>query len=175
MSVFFTSRKTGFKSWLNTSSIPPRHLVVCRDSSAVSYRFLTASRYLVDRSRKLLPPRLLLDTWWIDRAFALGFDELFLDTSAIDDLFLIPPSIASLIPLDTCIYRALLRVYIFISLRSDSHFFNLSQSVHICSSPKHHLSYSKPLPLCFFKLFQVFSSLGKFLISHSSCISCFET
>ena len=26
-----------------------------------------------------------------------------------------------------------------------------------------------------FKLFQGFSSLGKLLISHSSCISCFET
>ena len=157
MSVFFTSRKTGFKSWLNTSSIPPRHLAICWDSSAVSYRFpdsfsipggliekalasSIASRHLVNRSS------FCSWIWWV-------VPRYLLDTSAIDDLFLIPPSIASLIPLDTCIYRALLRVYIFISSRSDSHFFNLSQFVHIYLSPKHHLSHSKPLPLCFFKIF----------------------
>ena len=80
--------------------------------------FLIASRYLVDRSRKLLPPRQLLDTWWIDRASVLGSDELFLDTSSIPQLLmaisLIPSQIAISIPLDTCIYRALLRIYIFV-------------------------------------------------------------
>ena len=37
MSVFFVSRKTGFKSWLNTSLIPLRYLAVCQASSAFSY------------------------------------------------------------------------------------------------------------------------------------------
>ena len=59
MSVFFTSRKTGFKSWLDTSSIP------CYLSSFSSFFLNTIStppRYLVDRSRKLLSPRQLLDS-----------------------------------------------------------------------------------------------------------------
>ena len=51
-----------------------------------------ASRHLVDRSRKFLPPQQLLDSWWIDRAFVLASDGLFLDTSSIlvsvDDHFL---------------------------------------------------------------------------------------
>ena len=38
MSVFFSFRKTGFKSWLDTSLIPPQYLAVCRASSAFSYR-----------------------------------------------------------------------------------------------------------------------------------------
>ena len=61
---------------------------------------------------------------------------------------------------------------------SGSHFFNLSRSVHTCSSPKHLLSHSKPLPKWFFKFFQAFSSfpsLGKILISFIYIHSCFET
>ena len=38
MSVFFSSWKTVFKKWLDTSSIPPRHLAICRASQAFSYR-----------------------------------------------------------------------------------------------------------------------------------------
>ena len=140
---------------LKAGSTPPRYLLNTLLSVEILQlfliAFLIASRYLVDRSRKLLPPRQLLDTWWIDRAFALGFDELFLDTYSIPQLSTtfssIPPSIASSILLDSYIYRALLRVYIFTSSRSNSHFFDLSRSVRTCSSPKHHLSHSKPLPL----------------------------
>ena len=133
---------------LKAGSTSPRYLLDTLLSVELLQLFLiafpTASRYLVDRSRKLQPLRQLLDTQWIDRASVLGSDELFLDTSAIDDLFL-DTSLDSF--LDTCIYRALLRVYIFISSRSDSHFFDLSRSVRTCSSPKHYLSHSKPLPL----------------------------
>ena len=95
----------------------------------------------------------------------LAFDDHFLDTYL--DSFL-----------DTSRHLHLLSfiegLYI-LSLRSVSHFFNLSRSVCTCSSPKHSLSHSKPLPLWFFMLFQDSSSLGKFPISYSSCISCFET
>ena len=144
MFVFFTSRKIVLKSWLDTSSTP------CCLS-----RFFNCF---------LLLSRQLLDTWWIDRESSCLLDSfstpggsielLFLDLmscSSIPQLLatfsLIPHSIASSIPLDTCIYQALLRVYIFIYSRSDSHFFDLSRSVRTCSSPKHHLSHSKPLPL----------------------------
>ena len=112
----------------------------------------------------VLLSRQLLDAWWIDRESSCLFDSFSTLGGSIELLFLdlmscssirqlsttfssIPPSIASSIPLDTCIYRALLRVYIFISSQSDSHFFDLSRSIRTCSSPKHHLSHSKPLPL----------------------------
>ena len=107
MFVFFHSRKTGFKKWLDTSSIP---CCLLRFFSC----FLSLSRQL-------------LDTWWIDRESSClldsfstpgGSDELFLDTCLIPQLSTtissIPTLIASSIPLNTCIYRALLRVYIFI-------------------------------------------------------------
>ena len=86
----------------------------------------TASRYLVDRSRKLLPPRQLLDSWWIDLASILAFDGLFLDTSStlvsIEDHF---PDTFLDSYLDTSRYLHLLSftedLYIH-SSRSDSHF-----------------------------------------------------
>ena len=134
MSVFFTSRKTGFKSWLDTSS------TLCYLSSFFIC-FLSLSL-------------LLLDTWWIDREGSCLLDNfstsggtiklLFLDLmsySSIPQLSttfsLIPPSIASSIPLDTCIYRALLRTYIFI-LRNPILIFsislNLSVPVHLLNT-----------------------------------------
>ena len=124
--------------------------------------FPTASRYLVDRSRKLLPPRYLLDRGWIDRDSVLAFDGFFLDTSSIpvfvDDHFL-----------DTCLdtfqYLHLSSftddLYVH-SLWSGSHFFDLSQFVRTYSSPKHYLSHYKPCPLWFFKLFQNFLLLVSF-------------
>ena len=108
--------------------------------------FLIASRYLVDRSRKLLPPRQLLDTWWIDRASVLESDEFFLNTFSIPQLSTTISSIltliASLIPLDTCIYRDLLRVYIFL-------LFDLSAPVHLPNT----LSLTPNLFLCDFSSF----------------------
>ena len=52
------------------------------------------------------------------------------------------------------------------SLRSGSHFFDLSRPVHDCSSPKHYLSHSKRFPQWFFKLFQVFLRLVCFYAFH---------
>ena len=175
----FHSRKTDFKKWLDTSSIPPWHLAICRDSSAVSYRFLDsssipsgsiekalissiASRHLVDRSSFCswiwrIAPRYLLDTLAVEDHFLDTYFDSFLDTSR--HLYL----------------STFTKGLYILSSRSDSHFFDLSRFVRTCSSLKHSLSHSKPLPLWFFKLFQDSSSLGKFLISHSSCISCFET
>ena len=109
--LFFTSRKTGFKSQLGTSSIP------CCLSSFFSC-FLSHSRQL-------------LNTWWIDRESSCLLNSFSTPGGSIELLFLvlmscssipqlsmtfssIPPSIVVSIPLDTCIYRALLRIYIFV-------------------------------------------------------------
>ena len=133
--------------------------------------------------------RQLLNTWWIDRESSCVLDSFLTLGGSIELLFLdlmscssipqlsttissILTSIASSIPLDTCIYRALLKVYIFI-LRDP--ILISSICLHLFISQTLSLSHSKPLPLWFFKFFQNFSSLVKFLISHSSCISWFET
>ena len=111
--------------------------------------------------------RQLLNTWWIDRESSCVLDSfstlggsielLFLDLmscSSIPQLSMtissIPTSIASSIPLDTCIYRALLKVYIFI-LRDPI----------LISSICLHLFISQTLSLSLqtssFVIFQVFS------------------
>ena len=115
----------------------------------------------------LLLSRQLLNTWWIDRESSCVLDSfstlggsielLFLDLmscSSIPQLSMtissIPTSIASSIPLDTCIYRALLKVYIFI-LRDPI----------LISSICRHLFISQTLSLSLqtssFVIFQVFS------------------
>ena len=100
----------------------------------------------------------------VDRSSFCSWNWFFvtrylLDTSAIDDR-LLDTSLDSF--LDTSRYlscRVLLKVLFKPPLRSFSHFFDLSQSVHACSSPKHSLFHSQPLPHGFFKPFQVFPHL----------------
>ena len=149
----FHSRKTGFKKWFDTSSIPPWHLAVCRDSSAISYRFpdsssilggsiekapasSIASRHLVDRSS------FCSWIWWV-------VPRYLLDTSAVDDHFL-NTYLESF--LDTCIYRALLRVYIY-----------FPHDPFLISSICPHLFISQTLSLSLqtssFMIFQTFSRL----------------
>ena len=145
MFVFFTIRKTGFKSWLDTSSIP------CCLSTFFSF-FLLQSRQL-------------LDTWWIDRESSCFLNSSSTPGGSIELLFLdllscssipqlsttissIPTSIASLTPFDTCIYRALLRVYIYLlrdPILISSISLDLSTPVHLPNTLS--LSHSKPLPL----------------------------
>ena len=175
MFVFFTLEKLVLKS----GSTPPRYLAIYRASQAFSYRnpntslipggsikkapaSSIVSRHLVDRSSFCswiwcVVPRYLLDTSAVDDHFLDTYLDSFLDTSR-------HLSLSSFIE----------GLYI-LSSQFDSHFFDLSRSVCTCSSPKHSLFHSKPLPLWFFKLFQDSSSLGKFLISYSSYISSFET
>ena len=144
MSMFFTSRKTDFKSWLDTSSIPHRHLAVCRASSAISYRFPNSSCLLDSFST----PGGLIELLFLNLMSCSSIPQLLTTFS------LTPPSITSSIPLDTCIYRALLRVYIFTSLRSDSHFFDLSICLLLFISQTPSLS----LQTSSFVIFQAFSS-----------------
>ena len=68
MFVFFTSWKTGFKSWLDTSSTP------CCLSSFFSC-FLSLSRQL-------------LDTWWIDRESSCLLDSFSTPGGSMKLLFL---------------------------------------------------------------------------------------
>ena len=172
--MFFTSRKTVLKSWLDTSSTPPQYLAICRASQAF---FLMQSRHL-------------LDTWWIDWESSCLLDSSSTPGGSIELLFLnltlccsipqlsktrspTPTSTASSIPPDTSAVEHYWRVYIFLNRdrylnyrallkglyisqsQFFSHFFDLSQSVRDCSSPKHSPFHSKPLPQEFFKLFQV--------------------
>ena len=130
----FHSRKTCFKKWLDT----------LLSVELLKFFFITIPTtpwYLVDRSRKLMPPRQLLNTWWIDQASVLGSDVFFLDTCLIYQLSTtissIPTSIASSTPFNTCIYWALLRVYIYFLcdlFLISSIFLDLSAPVHLPNS-----------------------------------------
>ena len=135
---------------LDTSSI---HWYLSSFSNLFLNAISTPPRYLVDRSRKLLPPRQLLDTWWIDWASILETDSLLLDTSAVNDHFL-NTSLDSF--LETSRYlscRALLKVLFKPPLRSFSHFFDLSAPIHLLNT----LSFTPNLFLkfssSFFKFF----------------------
>ena len=162
MFVFFSSRKTMLKSWLDTSSIAS-YL-----SSFLSLFLIAipiAPLYLVDRSRMLLPPRQLLDTQWIDRASVLGSDSLLIDTCSIPQLsttiFSISTSIDSSIPLNTCIYRDLLRVYIF-SLRD---LFLISSISLDLFSPVHLPNTLSFTPSLFLEIFHAFFKIFLLLVS----------
>ena len=165
MFVFFTIRKTGFKSWLDTFSIP------CCLSTFFSF-FLSQSRQL-------------LDTWWIDRESSCFLNSSSTPGGSIELLFLdllscssipqlsttissIPTSIASSIPASNELYWGF--IYTFFAIQ-----FSFLQSLSICP----HLFISQTLSLSLqtssFVIFQDYSSLGKFLIFYSSWISCFET
>ena len=128
ISVFFTSRKTVLKNWLDTSSTPPRYHAICRASQAF---FLTQSRHLLDTWWIDRENSCLLDTWWIDRASVLESDSLFLDTSTVDDQIL-DTYLNSF--LDTSAVEHYWRIYIFLlcdpSLIS-SIFLDMSVIVHL--------------------------------------------
>ena len=159
MSVFFSSRKTILKSWLDTSLTPSRYLAICWASQAF---FLTQSRHL-------------LDTWWIDRASVLGSDSLLLDTSAIDKHFLDTYLDSFLNTSRHLICRALLKVLFKPprAIRSSLH--SIFLLIDLCFLSQTLSSHSNLNPQRFLEAFSRFSSLGKLLIFHSSCISCFET
>ena len=146
MFVFFSSQKTGFKMWLDTSSIP---CYLSSNSSLFLIAIPIAPRYLVDRSSFcswiwFLVARYFLDTSVVDDHFLDTYLDNFLDTSQ-----------------HLRLSRLTEGLYI-LSLRSISHFFDLSQSVRVCSSPKHSLFTPNLFLWDFFKLFQVFLHLVSF-------------
>ena len=179
MSVFFFSRKTGFKKWLDTSSIPPQHFAICRAFQAFLYRnpdsssipsgsfkkaptSSIASRHLVDQSSFyswiwFLIARYLLDTSAVDKHFLDTYLNSFLDTSRY------------------LICRALLKVLFKPPRAIRFSFHSISLSIALCFLSLTLSSHSNLNPQRFLQDFSRFFSLGKLLISHSSCISCFET
>ena len=160
MFVFFTSRKTAFKSWLDTSSI----------ASYLS-RFLS---FFLSQSRQHL------DTWWIDRDWVCILDSFSTPGGSIELLFLILMCCSSIPPrhlncrrafpwhlldryLDTYICRDLLAALCKSPVRSGTHFLrSLSFDTFLFSLPKHSYLIPNLVPQGFFKLFQVFLYLVSF-------------
>ena len=152
MFVFFTIRKTGFKSWLDTSSKP------CFLSSFFSF-FLSQSRQL-------------LDTWWIDRESSCFLNSSSTPGGSIELLFLdllscslipqlsttissIPTSIASSIPASNELYWGF--IYTFFAIQ-----FSFLQSLSICP----HLFISQTLSLSLqTSSFVIFQAFSRFFIS----------
>ena len=156
ISVFFTSRKTVLKSWLDTSSIP---FYLSSFSSILLKRNLNTS-LIPGGSIKKAPASSIAPWHLLDRSsFCYESDSLFLDsfldTLAIENQFLDAYLNRSL---DTsrylylsrftnCLYKA--------SVWFGIHFSSISLLILLCFSPKTLSSYSKPLPQAFFKIFQV--------------------
>ena len=151
--VFFTLEKLVFKKWLDTSSIPPQHLAVCRDSSAVSYRFPNSSSIPGGSIEKALASsiasRHLVDRlsfcswiWWV-------VPQYLLNTSVVDDHFL-DTYLDSFLDTSRQLHLSSFTEGLYIlSSRSVSHFFDLSTLVHLPNT----LSLTPNLFLCDFSSF----------------------
>ena len=179
MSVFFTLEKLVLKN----GSTPPRYLLdtllsvkllkpfsCCNpDSSSIPGGSIEnapapsiASRHLVDRSSFyswiwFLVARYLLDTSAIDNHFLDTNFDSFLDTSRY------------------LICRALLKVLFKPPRAIRFSFHSISLSIALCFPSQTLSSHSNLNPQRFLQDFSRFSSLGKHLISYSSCISCVES
>ena len=121
-----------------------------------------ASRHLVDRSSFcswiwFLVARYLLDTSAVDKHFLDTYLDSLLNTSRY------------------LIYRALLKVLFKPPRAIRFSFHSISLSIVLCFLSQTFSSHSNLNPQRFLQAFSRFSSLGKLIISHSSCISCFET
>ena len=160
ISVFFTSRKTVLKSWLDTSSTSPRYLAICRASQAIFFKCNLDTSSIPGGSIEKAPASSIAPWHLVDRSSFCSWIWFFvtwylLDTSNVDDQFL-DTYLNSF--LDTSRYlscRALLKGLYILPSWFFSHFFDLSRSVRDCSSPKHSHFHSKLVPQGFFKLFQV--------------------
>ena len=156
------------KLFWKAGSTPPRYLAICRTSQTF---FLLQSWHL-------------LNTWWIDQESSCLLDSSSIPSGSIELLFLdlIPccsiPQLSTTIfstptstPLETSSVEHYWRVYIYFLVWSISYFFDLSVPVHLSNT----LISLQSCSSRFLQAFSSFSTLGKLLISHSSCISCFET
>ena len=152
--VFFTSRKTVLKSWLDTSSIP------CYLSSFLSF-FLNAIStppwYLVDRSRKL-PAYSIAPRHLVDRSSFWSWIWFFVAR------YLSIPQLSSIT--EGSIYSSFAILLSFL------------RSLSICPQLFISQTLSFSLQTSSSRILQAFSSfslLGKLLILSHSCISCFKT
>ena len=151
----FHSWKTGFKMWLDTSSIPPRHLAICWASQAFSYRNPNSFSIPGGSIEKALASSIaswhLVDwssfyswIWWIIARYLL-------DTSAVDKHFL-----------DTSFVELYWVFYLSLLVRSEPHFTRYPSRLLSVFSPK--LSHLTPISILkgLFKLFQYFLLLVSF-------------
>ena len=153
--VFFTSRKTILKSWLDTSSIP----CYLSSFSCIFLKLNLDTFSILGGSIEKAPassiaPRHLLD--W--SSFCSESDSLllnsFLDTLAIEnqildtylDKYLDTSRYLHLLRFTSCLYKSF--------VRSRFHFSSISLLILLCFSPKTISSYSKLVPQGFFKLFK---------------------
>ena len=163
MFLFFSSRKTVFKSLLDTSSTPGYLLSF---QACFSYRNLDTSSTSGGSIEKVFVSsiasrqlgrliELLCLIWWVVPR------HLLLSTT----IFSTPSSTACLIPLDTYICRNLLMAYLISSCDPQLIFVNLSLDTSVFSLPN--LSHSlQSSSWRFLQAFSRFFSLGKLLISH---------
>ena len=139
----------------NSSSIPD-------GSFENALASLIVSQHLVDRSSfyswiLCIVARYLLDTLAVNMHFLDTYLDNFLDTSRY------------------LICRALLKVLFKPPRAIWYSFHSISLSIALCFLSQTLSSHSNLNPQRFLQAFSRFSSLSKLLISHSSCISCFET
>ena len=172
----FSLLEKWFLSYLNTSSISPRHLAICRALMLCSYRNL-------DRSST---------TRWIDRESSWTFDSLSTASGLIELLFLCLCFVSRHL-LDSCICRRCVSRHI--SWQMSRHLstplsvenywgsiyrffaiwfsFPRSLSIYLCLFTSRTLSSpSKPSTHVIFGLSLLQITWYMFLFSHFSCISC---
>ena len=140
----------------------------------------------------ILQSQQLLDTWWIDREISYLHDSFSTPGGSIELLFLDLMNYCSI--LARClscrqafsrhlprqlpqhlICRALLSVLFKPPRVIRTSFHSISLLIALCFLSQTLSSHSNLNPQRFLEAFSRFSSLGKLLIFHSSCISCFET
>ena len=132
---------------LKVGSTPPRYLAVCRPSSAFSYRNLD-NFLILGGSIEKAPASSIALRHLVDRSSFCSWI-----------CWVVPRYLSCRRPFPRYLHLTSFTEGLYIpSSRSNSHFFNLSRSVRTCSSPKHSLSHSKPLPLWFFKIIHLLVS-----------------
>ena len=139
----FSLLKKQFLSNLDTSSIPPRHLAICWALKVFSYRNLDRST-IAGGSIEKVPRPSIASRQLVDRSsFSSCVFALFLDTFstvASVDLVFLDTFLNKWLDTSRHLYLSRITENLYIgSLRSGSHFLDLSQSVRTCSSPKHSL------------------------------------
>ena len=167
------------KLFLKASSTPPRHLLDTWLSVELPNFFLSQSRHL-------------LDTWWIDRESSYPFDSFLTPSGSIKPhllclMFLYLDTFSTPISVDGQILNTWLNTL----LDTFRHLYLLSFTKVLYILPHaiwtsflskalflHLPNTLISLPIFSLRFLQAFwrvSSLGMLLISHCSCISCFET
>ena len=161
-----------FLSNLDTSSIPPRHLAICRALKVFSYRNLNRSSTADGSNEKVHGPSIAFQHP-VDRSSLISCVWCFCTSTLARHLYL--STVKSLTPFSTPLDTSFVKLYwgsIYTSsCNSNLISLDLSLNTSVFSTPK-------PLsltPIFFLKVSSRFSSFGKLLFSHYSCISYFET